>query len=71
MALSEQRTGALLVFERETGLENVAGTGVRINGRVTGELLAALFYPESPLHDGAVLIRGGIAGRRRLRAAAG
>ncbi len=59
IALSEQRTGALLVFERETGLENVAGTGVRINGRVTGELLAALFYPKSPLHDGAVLIRGG------------
>ncbi|MFN2451460.1 MAG: diadenylate cyclase CdaA [Candidatus Dormibacteria bacterium] len=59
ISLSEQRTGALLVFERETGLENVAGTGVRINGRVTGELLAALFYPKSPLHDGAVLIRQG------------
>ncbi|GAC1344027.1 MAG: diadenylate cyclase CdaA [Candidatus Dormibacteria bacterium] len=59
ITLSEQRTGALVVFERETGLENVAGTGVRINGRVTGELLAALFYPRSPLHDGAVLIRQG------------
>ena len=59
ISLSEQRTGALIVFERETGLENVASTGVRINGRVTGELLAALFYPRSPLHDGAVLIRQG------------
>lgn len=60
ISLSEQRTGALIVFERETGLENVAGTGVRINGRVTGELLAALFYPRSPLHDGAVLVRQGL-----------
>lgn len=59
ISLSEQRTGALVVFERETGLENVAGTGVRINGRVSGELVATLFYPKSPLHDGAVLIRGG------------
>jgi len=57
-ALSEQRTGALVVFERKTGLENVASTGVRIDGAVTGELLAALFFPRSPLHDGAVIIRG-------------
>jgi diadenylate cyclase len=57
--LSEQRTGALIVFERETGLENVAGTGVRIDGQVTGELVAALFFPHSPLHDGAVVIRDG------------
>lgn len=57
--LSEQRTGALIVFERGTGLENVATTGVRINGQVSGELLATLFYPKSPLHDGAVLIRDG------------
>jgi len=60
VTLSEQRTGALVVFERETGLDNVASTGVRINGSVTGELLASLFYPKSPLHDGAVLIRGGV-----------
>ena len=57
-SLSERRTGALIVFERGTGLENVAATGVRINGEVTGELLASLFYPRSPLHDGAVIIRG-------------
>ena len=57
-SLSERRTGALLVFERETGLENVAGTGVRVNGEVSAEMLASLFYPGSPLHDGAVIIRG-------------
>lgn len=56
-SLSEQRTGALVVFERGTGLENVAATGVRINGETTAEMLAALFFPNSPLHDGAVIIR--------------
>ena len=56
-SLSERRTGALLVFELETGLENVASTGVRINGDVTAEMLATIFFPSSPLHDGAVIIR--------------
>ncbi len=55
--LSETRTGALIVFERETGLENVALSGVRINGEVTAEILATIFYEGSPLHDGAVIIR--------------
>lgn len=55
--LSERRTGALIVFERETGLENVASTGIRINGEVTAEILATLFHTGSPLHDGAVIIR--------------
>lgn len=57
ITLSEKRTGALLVFERETGLENVAASGVRINGDVAAETLATIFYPGSPLHDGAVIIR--------------
>lgn len=56
-SLSEHRTGALVVFERETGLENVAMSGVRIDGEVTAEMLASLFVPGSPLHDGAVIIR--------------
>ncbi len=63
-SLSEERTGALIVFERGTGLENIAGSGVRINGDVTAEMLTSLFYPNSPLHDGAVIIRN-----RRLVAA--
>jgi len=58
MSLSERRTGSLIVFERETGLENVAITGVRIDGEVTAEMLATLFFPNSPLHDGAAIIRG-------------
>ena len=57
-SLSEKRTGALVVFERETGLENVASTGVRVNGEVSAEMLATLFFPGSPLHDGAAIIRG-------------
>jgi diadenylate cyclase len=56
-SLSERRTGALIVFERSTGLENIAATGVHINGEVTAEMLATLFVPGSPLHDGAVIIR--------------
>jgi diadenylate cyclase len=59
VSLSEKRTGALLVFERETGLENVASTGVRINGEITAEMLATIFFPSSPLHDGAVIIHDG------------
>ena len=56
-SLSERRTGALIVFERGTGLENVAATGVRIDGETTAEMLATIFFPNSPLHDGAVIIR--------------
>ena len=59
LSLSEKREGALIVFERETGLENLAATGVLINGEVTAEMLATLFVPGSPLHDGAVIIRNG------------
>lgn len=58
--LSARRTGALLAFEREVGLEDYAATGVRINGEVTAEFLQAIFFPNSPLHDGAVIIRGNL-----------
>lgn len=56
-SLSEKREGALIVFERETGLENIAATGVHINGEVTAEFLATIFVPGSPLHDGAAIVR--------------
>jgi len=56
-SLSERKVGALIVFERETGLENLAATGVHVNGDVTAEMLATIFIPGSPLHDGAVIIR--------------
>jgi diadenylate cyclase len=57
-SLAEQRIGALVVFERTVGLENYALTGVRISADVTAELLQTIFFPRSPLHDGAVIIRG-------------
>jgi diadenylate cyclase len=56
-SLSEHKTGALIVFERETGLENIAATGVRIDGDVSAEMLATIFTPGTSLHDGAVIIR--------------
>ncbi|HEY8741311.1 MAG TPA: diadenylate cyclase CdaA [Candidatus Dormibacteraeota bacterium] len=56
--LAEGRTGALIVFERSVGLENYALTGVRLGSDVTAELLQTLFFPRSPLHDGAIIIRG-------------
>jgi diadenylate cyclase len=56
--LSQSRTGALIVFEREVGLEEYIESGVRVEGNVTSELLLNLFTPRTPLHDGAVIIRG-------------
>jgi diadenylate cyclase len=56
--LSMKHTGALIAFEREVGLEDYAATGVRINGEISAEMLQSIFYPNSPLHDGAVIVRG-------------
>ena len=56
--LSRARYGALIVMERETGLQDIIETGVRINGEISRELLLTLFFPRTPLHDGAVVVRG-------------
>lgn len=56
--LSHRHTGALIAFERDVGLEDYAATGVRINGEVSAEFLQSIFYPNSPLHDGAAIVRG-------------
>ncbi len=56
-AFSDARTGALMVFEGEITLEDIAETGTIINADITAELLGNLFYEGSPLHDGAVIIR--------------
>jgi diadenylate cyclase len=56
--LSERRHGALMVLERETGLEDYAETGVRLDATPSVGLLEGLFYPNSPLHDGALILRG-------------
>jgi uncharacterized protein (TIGR00159 family) len=45
------------VLERQTGLQDYADRGVPLDAEVTRQLLASIFYPNSPLHDGAVIIR--------------
>src|SRR5437764_2208071 len=55
--LSADGHGALIVLERETGLEEVAETGVMIHADVSADLLRTIFAPRTPLHDGAVIIR--------------
>ena len=53
---SSTRTGALIVFERQTMLEDYAETGVILNARITEQLLCNIFYEGAPLHDGALII---------------
>ena len=55
--LSDSKTGALIVFEKDTNLGEVIKTGTAIDASVTPELLGTIFYPKAPLHDGAVIIR--------------
>jgi diadenylate cyclase len=56
--LSKRRHGALMVIERETGLQDYMGTGQRIDAVPSPDLLGNIFYRNSPLHDGALIIRG-------------
>ncbi|HEX6972573.1 MAG TPA: diadenylate cyclase CdaA, partial [Limnochordia bacterium] len=57
-ALSQARVGAIFVFERDIGLEEFIESGVRLDAAVSAELLLNLFSPTTPLHDGAVIVRG-------------
>ena len=59
-SLSRQKIGALMVLERQTGLNEVAETGTKIGGLVTSDLLINIFIPNTPLHDGAVIIKDDI-----------
>lgn len=56
--LSRRSWGALLVLERESGLVEIAETGTRLNATISPELLLTIFYPNSELHDLAVIVRG-------------
>jgi diadenylate cyclase len=56
--LASRRQGGLLVLERNQGLRNFVETGTRLDARVTAELMVSLFSPGSPLHDGALILRG-------------
>lgn len=55
---SKDRTGALIVLERETALTDMTESGTIVDAEISAELLGNIFYEGSPLHDGAVIIRG-------------
>lgn len=56
--MSERKIGALIVVERESSLDDLASTGTRLNAAISEELIGSIFYPGSPLHDGAIIVRG-------------
>lgn len=56
--LASTKTGALLVIERNMGLNDISATGIQIDGLITAEFLLNVFIPNTPLHDGAAVIRG-------------
>lgn len=62
--LATEKTGALIVIERNVGLRNFIDAGVRLDAKLTYDLLVTIFNPSTPLHDGAVIIQ-----RERLAAA--
>jgi len=62
--LSKNNYGALIAIEKQVGIRNFADTGLYVDARVSARLLRSLFFPNSPLHDGAVIIAGD-----RIRAA--
>ncbi|HZK57510.1 MAG TPA: diadenylate cyclase CdaA [Clostridia bacterium] len=55
--LSKHKIGALIIIERETGLGEIIETGTWIDGNISSELLINTFVPNTPLHDGAIVIR--------------
>lgn len=57
--MSSEKTGALIVFEKNLSLNDVINTGTRIDAEVSAELLRNIFFNKAPLHDGAVVIRDG------------
>lgn len=57
LRLARQRHGALIVLERDTGLQDVIDTGVTLDAQLSDELLGSIFAPSTPLHDGAVVLR--------------
>ena len=56
--LAKNKIGALIVLERETGLNDYIETGIKVDGLVSNEFLINIFIPNTPLHDGAVILRG-------------
>jgi diadenylate cyclase len=58
--LSDKRFGALFVIQGDTGIESVIETGIHLRAEISSELLVSIFFPRSPLHDGAVVIANGM-----------
>jgi diadenylate cyclase len=58
-ALAAKRVGGLIVLEREVGLNEYMEIGTRLDARVSRELVESVFLPESPIHDGALVVQGG------------
>ena len=58
-ALVNRRIGALIVLEKQTGLNEYIEEGIKLDSAVSRELLVSIFLPSSPIHDGAVIIRNG------------
>jgi len=58
--MSRKGIGALIVLAREVGLKAIVETGVRLDAEVSSSLLETIFFPRSPLHDGAVMIQDGL-----------
>jgi diadenylate cyclase len=58
--LSQQQHGALIVLVRSTGIRGYTETGEILNARLTKELLTSIFYPRSPLHDGAAIVKNNV-----------
>lgn len=61
LILSKKKTGALIAIEREIGLRPYIESGIRMDSHVTSELLNTIFTPNTPLHDGGVIVQGSIA----------
>jgi diadenylate cyclase len=59
MELSRRRHGAIIVVERTTGLEDYTETGIRLDADLSPQLIESIFYPNSPLHDKAAIVRDG------------
>ncbi|WP_195576574.1 diadenylate cyclase CdaA [Paenibacillus sp. 1001270B_150601_E10] len=57
--MSRRKIGALIVFERTTGLNEYIESGIAMHSRISSELLINIFIPNTPLHDGAVIVQGG------------
>jgi diadenylate cyclase len=58
--MSEDKIGALILIQKDIGLNDIIDTGVQINAQVNSSLLRTIFFPDTPLHDGACVIKGDI-----------